>query len=253
MLWTEAYKQTCLCWTLIRVFVLDPFPDAGPSSLSGSSLATALRSVMPVSHSSKGTLVWRKAFLGENDTSEKQPFQYNTLQPKGHHRDRDIVWLLLKAVRVCSPCLLEQHKHRACIYCWQSAHLTKVQKWAWMTPRVCWGHLTNNKAVVQTRSGNTKLAYWLLLASKYYYYCFLNKWFINDKALWCRSMYLYCLCTSCLLINVTKNPVTKLAGEWAARLVKPVGDSGKSSQVTTWLEASRYLLQYWSKCFSTSC
>uniref|UniRef100_A0A8B9IE48 phosphatidate cytidylyltransferase n=1 Tax=Anser cygnoides TaxID=8845 RepID=A0A8B9IE48_ANSCY len=40
-----------------------------------------------------------------------------------------------------------------------------------------------------------------------------------------------------------KKPVTKLAGEWAAQLVKPVGDSGKSSQVTTWLEASRYSLE----------
>lgn len=204
---------------------------------------------MPVSHSSKGTLVWRKAFLGENDTSEKQPFQYNTLQPKGHHRDRDIVWLLLKAVRVCSLCLLEQ----ACYLLLAVSSPDKGPEVSMNDTKGVWGHLTNNKAVVQTRSGNTKLAYWLLFASKYYYYCFLNKWFINDKALWCRSMYLYCLCTSWLLINVTKNPVTKLAGEWAARLVKPVGDSGKSFQVTTWLEASRYLLQYWSKCFSTSC
>lgn len=181
-------------------------------------------------------------FWGENDTSEKQQFQYNTLQPKGHHRDRDIVFIVIKG----GACMQSVPAGAAQV---QGLYLLLAASSPDKGPEVSknvtegvWGHLPNNKAVVQTRSGNTKLVYWLLFSSKYYYY-FLNKWFINDKALWSCSMYLYCLCASWLVINVTKKPVTKLAGEWAAQLVKPVGDSGKSSQVTTWLEASRYSLE----------
>lgn len=64
MLCTEAYKPLCLCWTPIHVLVLTPLSYAGPSSLSGTLLATASSAVVPVHPGSKRLHV-KKGFWGK--------------------------------------------------------------------------------------------------------------------------------------------------------------------------------------------
>lgn len=70
VLCTEAYKPLSLCWTPIHVLVLTPLSYAGPSSLSGTLLATASCAVIPVCPGRKR--LCEEGLLAEESASEKQ-------------------------------------------------------------------------------------------------------------------------------------------------------------------------------------
>ena len=79
VLCTESYKTLCVCWTPIHVLVLTPLSYAGPSSLSGTLLATASCAIIPVCPGIRRLFVWRRA------SGEKKGFWKAALILKVEH------------------------------------------------------------------------------------------------------------------------------------------------------------------------